>query len=81
MEVVEGIAKVTRNYQVTIPAPVRSRANIREGDLVKMLYDETEGVIKIVPLRRRRATIRVGRRVSVEEIERAVEEALDEAPS
>ncbi len=73
--------KVTRNYQVTIPAGVRERAGIREGDLVEVSYDEREGVVKIAPVRRKRLTIRLGKSISVEEMERAVEEALDEATS
>jgi AbrB family looped-hinge helix DNA binding protein len=75
------IVKVTRNYQITIPAPIRSRAGIREGDLVEVSFDEAEGVIKIVPVKRRRLTIRLGRRITVEEIEEAVEQLLDEATS
>ncbi len=75
------VVKVTRNYQVTIPAGVRERAGIREGDLVEVSYDEREGVVKIAPVRRKRLTIRLGRSISVEEIEKAVEEALDEATS
>ncbi len=75
------VVKVTRNYQVTIPASVRKKAGIKEGDLVEVSYDEGKGIIKISPIRRKRLTIRIGRRVSVEEIERAVEEALDEATS
>ncbi len=73
------VVKVTRNYQVTIPATVRQKAGIREGDLVEVWFDEKEGVIKLAPLRRRRLTIRLGRRVTVEEIEKAVEEFLEEA--
>ncbi len=75
------VVKVTRNYQVTIPAGVRERAGIREGDLVEVSYDEREGVVKIAPVRRKRLTIRLGKSISVEEMERAVEEALDEATS
>ena len=75
------IVKVTRNYQVTIPVTVRSRAGIREGDLVKVWFDEKEGVIKISPVRRKRLTIRLGRRITVEELEEGVEELLKEATS
>ena len=75
------IVKVTRNYQVTIPSIVRAKAGIREGDIVEVWFDEQEGVIKIAPVRRRRLTIRLGRRVTVEEIEEGVEEFLDEATS
>jgi len=73
------IVKVTRNYQVTIPASVRKEAGIEEGDLVKVYYDKSEGVIKIYKYRRKRLTIKLGRPLTVEEMEKAVEEALDEA--
>ncbi len=76
---VEVIVKVTRNYQVTIPASVRERLGIRVGDLVRIIYDENEGVIKIVPIRKSRTTIRLGRRITVEEIEKSVEEVMDES--
>jgi len=72
------VVKVTRNYQVTIPVSVRVKAGIREGDRVRIEYDEVEGVIKIRLLKRKRTTIRLGRSISVEEIEEAVEGALDE---
>ena len=48
---VEEIVKVSRNYQVTIPAKIRQKFQIREGDLVKVVYDENENVIKIQVLR------------------------------
>ncbi|BEP18364.1 hypothetical protein PYJP_17160 [Pyrofollis japonicus] len=78
---VEEVVKVTRHYQVTIPAAVRAKAGIKEGDLVKVVYDEAEGVIKIVPLRKRRLTLRAGKKISVEEMEEAVEEMMIEATS
>ncbi|RLF12015.1 MAG: AbrB family transcriptional regulator [Thermoprotei archaeon] len=78
---VEEVVKVTRNSQVTIPAPIRSKLGIKEGDVVRVVYDEGDGFIRIVPLKRRRTTIKVGRRISVEEIEEAVEEALNEVTS
>ncbi len=73
------VVKVTRNYQVTIPASVRRKAGIEEGDLVKICYDESEDVIKIYKYRRKRLTVKLGRPLTVEEMEKAVEEALDEA--
>jgi len=74
----EQIVKVTRNYQITIPATIRAAMEIREGDVVKVVYDEHEGVIKVIPLRRRRTVIRLGRSISVEEIEKAVEMMMNE---
>jgi len=75
------VVKVTRNYQITIPATIREKIGIREGDYVEIIYDEKENVIKITPFRRKRLTIKLGRDVSVEEIEEAVEEFLNEATS
>ena len=77
----EEVVKVTRNYQVTIPASIRAKLGIREGDVVKIVYDERDNVIKIAPFKRKRATIKLGRRISVEEMEEAVGELLDEATS
>ncbi|WP_338600708.1 AbrB/MazE/SpoVT family DNA-binding domain-containing protein [Sulfolobus tengchongensis] len=48
---VEEVVKVSRNYQVTIPAKVRQKFQIKEGDLVKVIYDENEGVVKIQVLK------------------------------
>lgn len=47
---IEGVVKVTKNYQVTIPSHVRKKFYIREGDLVKVVFDEKENVVKIVPM-------------------------------
>ncbi|EZQ02406.1 AbrB family transcriptional regulator [Candidatus Acidianus copahuensis] len=44
----EDIVKVSRNYQVTIPAKIRQRFQVKEGDLVKVVYDDKERVVKIV---------------------------------
>jgi len=74
----EQIVKVTRNYQITIPAVIRDKIGLKEGDVVKVIYDEQEGVIKIIPMNRKRTTIRIGRNISVEEIEDAVEGILNE---
>ncbi|MEM3905320.1 MAG: AbrB/MazE/SpoVT family DNA-binding domain-containing protein [Nitrososphaerota archaeon] len=81
MESEGEIVKVTRNFQVTIPSRIRSKADIREGSFVRVIYDEVEGVIKIIPLKRKRLTVTLGRQITVEEIEKTVEEMLDETTS
>ncbi len=48
---VEDIVKVSRNYQVTIPARIRQKFQIREGDLVKVVYDEENNTVKIIPVK------------------------------
>ncbi|MGB9759385.1 MAG: AbrB/MazE/SpoVT family DNA-binding domain-containing protein, partial [Thermoproteota archaeon] len=73
--------KVTRNYQITIPSEIRERFKVKEGDFLVVSYDEEENVIKIMPFKKKRLTIKLGRNVTVEEIEKAVEEFLDGAGS
>lgn len=70
--------KITRNFQVTIPAEVRSRAGIRIGDRVIVEYDERAHSVKIRLPSRERKTARLGRRLSAEEIDRAIGRGLSE---
>uniref|UniRef100_A0A7J3X6E7 AbrB/MazE/SpoVT family DNA-binding domain-containing protein n=1 Tax=Thermofilum pendens TaxID=2269 RepID=A0A7J3X6E7_THEPE len=73
--------KVTRNFQITIPAEVRSKLGIKEGDYVEVELDEREGVILVKPYRRKWTTLRLGRKLTPEEIEEVIREALNEAAS
>ena len=73
----EKVVKVTRNYQITIPSEIRERFKVKEGDFLIVSYDEEENVIKIMPFKKKRLTIKLGRNVTVEEIEKAMEEFLD----
>ena len=68
--------KVTRGYQVTIPEEVRSKAGIRIGDMLIVDYDEKTGTIRIRRPARGRSTAKLGRRISVEEIEESIERGL-----
>ena len=72
----EKIAKVTRNFRVTIPTGIRTAVGIKEGDFV--IFSVEKGKIVITPLKKR-LTYRAGFKISVEEMERAVEEMYDEA--
>ncbi|BBD71718.1 AbrB family transcriptional regulator [Sulfodiicoccus acidiphilus] len=47
----EEIVKVSRNYQITIPSKIRQKFKITEGELVKVVYDDNENVVKIEPVR------------------------------
>lgn len=48
----EEIVKVSRNYQVTIPAKIRQKFQVREGDLVRVIYDDKENTVKIIPIKK-----------------------------
>lgn len=63
--------KVTRNYQVTIPAAIREKLGIKEGDVLEVYLRDDEIVLKKVSASRPR--IRLGRKLTLEEIERVIE--------
>jgi AbrB family looped-hinge helix DNA binding protein len=69
--------KVTRNYQVTIPASIRNRLGIHEGDVLEFHIEDNKIIIKkVISVRPR---IRLGRKLTVEEIERDIERGLNES--
>ncbi|MCQ4367230.1 MAG: AbrB/MazE/SpoVT family DNA-binding domain-containing protein [Sulfolobales archaeon] len=68
--------KVTRNYQVTIPASIRNRLGIHEGDILEFHLEDDKIIIKKASTVRPR--IRLGKRLTVEEIERDIERGLNE---
>ena len=69
--------KVTRNYQDTIPASIRNRLGIHEGDILEFHLEDDKIIIKKVSSVRPR--IRLGRKLTVEEIERDIERGLNES--
>ena len=68
--------RVTRNFQITIPAEIRRAAGIREGDVLVVEYREGEIVVK--KPESKLPKIRLGRRITVEDIERYIEESIEE---
>ncbi len=67
--------RVTRNYQVTIPALVREAVGLKVGDIVEV-YVDAEGRIVIEKVKSVRKRLRAGRRLSPEEIEELIEKGL-----
>jgi len=68
--------KVTRNYQVSIPAEIRRLLNIKLGDVLEVRCDEERGEIILRKLEERRRTLRAGRRLTPEEIEELIQQGL-----
>lgn len=66
---------MTRNYQVTIPAPVREAVGLKIGEYVEVYVDE-EGRIVMERVRSARRTLRLGRRLTPEEIEEIIKRGL-----
>jgi AbrB family looped-hinge helix DNA binding protein len=72
--------KVTRNYQVTIPADVSNRAAIGQGDILVVDYDESTGAIRLLPPRKgARKVARLGRRIGLKDVEAAIAEGMRES--
>jgi len=60
---------------------MREKLEIKEGDYVEVMFDEREGAIIVKPYRRRWTTLKLGRRLTSEEIEEIVREATNEVAS
>ncbi|BDC17576.1 AbrB/MazE/SpoVT family DNA-binding domain-containing protein [Acidianus sp. HS-5] len=70
--------KVTRNFQITIPVEVREKLNIKEGEYVDVTANEEEGIIIIKPYRKKWTTVRLGKRINQSDIDKAIEDAIDD---
>jgi len=68
------IVKVTKNYRVTIPARIRKALNIRVGDVL-MVKLEGERII-FEKSKLELPKVKLGKRLSVDDIERMIEEIL-----
>ena len=67
--------KVTRNFQVTVPAEIRRTLGIKQGDWLELDAESDKIIVrKLVGDRVR--TIRLGRKLTIEEIDRLIEEGL-----
>ena len=68
------LVKVTRNFQVTIPASIRERLGIRVGDLLSVEVDGDRIILRKVV--QEIPTIRLGRELTIDDIDRLIEEGL-----
>jgi len=73
-----GITKVTRNNQVTLPAKIRKKLGVKEGDYIEIL--DVNGVITIKKLKNERKVIVLGKklRLTPEEIENIITKGMKE---
>ncbi len=71
--------KVTRNYQITIPAEIRRKLNLRLGDVLDVSYDEERGEIVLRKVVEQRRTLKSGRKLTPEEIENLIKEGIEES--
>ncbi len=73
-----GITKITRNNQVTLPAKIRKKLGVKEGDYIEIL--DVNGVITIKQLKNERKVIVLGKklRLTPEEIENIITKGMKE---
>ncbi len=71
--------KVTRNYQITIPAEVRRKMGIKLGDIVEITYDESKNEIIVRKVKDERKKLKAGRKLTPEEIEALIVEGLSKS--
>ncbi|EHR77895.1 AbrB family transcriptional regulator [Thermococcus litoralis DSM 5473] len=70
------LTKVTRNYQITIPAEIRKALGIKEGEVLEVKLED--GRIIIERPKKERKTLKLGKKISPEEIEKSIEEGMKE---
>jgi len=68
--------KVTRNYQVSIPAEIRRLLNIKLGDVLEVHCDEEKRKTILRKVEEQRRTLRAGRSLTPEEIEELIQRGL-----
>ena len=75
---IKAYAKVTRNFQVTIPLEIREKLGVKEGDMIVFTFNEESGKVYMTKVVERRLRLRANRKLTPEEIERIIERGLGE---
>jgi len=70
------IRKLTRNYQLTIPAEIRKALGLDIGDYVEIEKEDDKIVLK--KIKKERKTVRLGKDLDVEQIEEEIEKGIEE---
>jgi antitoxin PrlF len=67
--------KVTRNYQVTLPASARSKMGVKVGDVLVADYEENKIVFQKKSSDITKLRIRLNRKIDWHDVEKTVREA------
>jgi antitoxin PrlF len=67
--------KVTRNYQVTIPASARAKMGVKVGDVLVADYQDSKIVLEKKSSDITKLKIRLGKKISWRDVEETVREA------
>jgi antitoxin PrlF len=71
--------KVTRNYQVTIPASARSKMGVKVGDVLVADYHDSKLVLEKKSSDITKLRIRLGKKSDWRDVEKIVREAGEQA--
>jgi AbrB family looped-hinge helix DNA binding protein len=68
--------KVTTDFRITIPSSIRNKINLKEGDILEIYLNGEEIIIRKAKIERPR--IRLGKKLTLEDIEKAIQRGEDE---
>ncbi|MEQ9713928.1 MAG: AbrB/MazE/SpoVT family DNA-binding domain-containing protein [Candidatus Asgardarchaeia archaeon] len=70
------ITKITRNNQITLPAEIRKALNVKEGDYLEIVIENGKAIIR--KLERERKRIKLGKKLTSEEINEIIVKGMKE---
>ena len=70
--------KVTRNYQITIPAEIRAKIGLKEGEEVEVYLDDSDRIL-IERISSKRRTLTSGKKLTSEEIDEIIAKGIVES--
>ena len=68
------LIKVTRNYQITIPAEIRESLDIREGEYLKAELQGNRIILTKANIEWK--TVKLGKKLTIREIEKSIERGI-----
>lgn len=68
------LIKVTRNYQITIPAEIRKSLDIREGEYLKAELQGNRIILTKANIEWK--TVKLGKKLTIREIEKSIERSI-----
>ena len=68
------LIKVTRNYQITIPAEIRKSLDIREGEYLKAELQGNRIILTKANIEWK--TVKLGKKLTIREIEKSIERGI-----
>ncbi len=68
------LIKVTRKYQITIPAEIRKQLNIKEGEYLKVELQGNRIILTKANIEWK--TVKLGKKLTIREFEKSIERGI-----